>query len=315
MDELKLIKLISEKFSNSKHSEVLKGIGDDCAIIKIENSTFLLTVDSLVENIHFKKEWLNPHQLGIRAMAINLSDIAAMGGTPLFALLAITTGLYEYDEIQAIMEGIDWASNQYDVDIIGGNISSSQQLNLTITLIGKATNPIMRRGAKPGDVIMVTGTIGDASAGLNQLLQGKKNIASLIEKFINPIPRIKEGILISNYATSMIDISDGLQLDLWRLTKSSRVGAVIDVNAIPRSNDFLKFIKHFPTEKEKVFWGGEDYELLFTIPRASVEYLINKWQFNTQLTIIGEIISEESLFIKENNKISMVPNPSGWIHQ
>ena len=273
-------------------------------------------MDSLVEDVHFKKEWFSIYRLGIKSMAVNLSDIAAMGGTPQFALLALNTGKLSLEETKELLEGINYEAKKYSVDIIGGNISSSREIGITITLLGKAKKPILRSGARPGDLVVVTGTIGDASAGLYKLSKGAKNQEDqLIRKFISPEPKIEEGKLIARFATSMIDISDGLQLDLWRIKEASKTGVLLEVDSIPRSNDFLKFLEEEPAAKEKVFWGGEDYELLFTIPEYGFKELLKIWKFKTTLTVIGEIISGNSFLIYHHGKKQEINSPSGWIHK
>ncbi len=315
MDELKLIEFIAGKFKSTR-PEITKGIGDDCAVLKIGETNFVVTVDSMVEDVHFKMEWFTPEQLGMRSMAINLSDIAAMGGTPEYGLLALNMGRYDSDQLKGLLEGIDRYAREFGVDIIGGNISSSRELVITVTLIGSTSNPVMRSGAREGDLVMVTGTIGDAAAGLYKLLNNQVDPDDpLINRFLTPTPRIDEGQIISRFATSMIDISDGLQIDLWRILSASRKGATIEVEKIPRSDALLSFLNEHPEAEERILWGGEDYELLFTIPPEALEPLKASWKFETQLSNIGYIEGEQGLVVKSNGEETRITSPSGWIHQ
>ena len=315
MDELKLIKYIASIFPQSP--DVDTGIGDDTAIIKINATNYLLTVDTMVENIHFKKEWLTPEEVGFRSAAINLSDIASMGGEPLYSLIAINMGKWKSEEIKEIFTGIKKSSEKYKYEVIGGNISSSSDLSITITMIGKAIRPVKRTGARDKDLIVVTGTIGDAALGMQFLM---KNITPseeekiFVEKLKNPIPRIKEGKIISKYANSMIDISDGLLLDLSRILEQSGRGAVLEEKNIPRKKIFMEIIHRHNFETNRVLWGGEDYELLFTISEDSYNNLIKKWNFSTPLSVIGKITKEEGLYIQTEKGKKKI-QPSGWIHK
>ena len=310
MDELQLLSLINSFFTQ-RRNEIEKGIGDDCAVIKIGNDNFLFTVDSMVEEIHFRKEWLSPEEIGIRAMAINLSDIAAMGGEPLYALIALEMGQFNSNEIKEVMKGIASYAEQFHCDVIGGNISSSKEFSLTVTLIGKAKKPVYRSGAKGNELICVTGTIGDAALGVELLKKGEKTNSHSVQKFISPYPRIKEGQIIAQFASSMIDISDGLLLDLWRILNASSIGGKIFPEKIPRSEEF---VSQKVDMQNPIYWGGEDYELLFTINEENFQKLLEEYKFDIPVTPIGETIKEKGLFLEINGEKRNIA-PSGWIHK
>lgn len=278
LSEFALIDRIVSKFRKYK-SDVLKGIGDDCAVIKSHKDKYLLyTCDSLVSGVHFSEKYSTPYQIGRKAAAVNISDIAAMGGKPNYFLVSLflpegTTEKF----IDELYQGLTEECNLYDIDIIGGNIAKSNQFIIDLFLIGEVSsnNLLLRSGAKVGDLVLVTGTLGDSAAGL-KLLQSRI-----------PTPRIKEGMIIaqSKKATSMIDISDGLSSDLLHICEASQVGVKLFTDKIPVS-DSVKI--------DLALNGGEDYELCFTVPAkyaSDVSQKIEK-ETATKVTIVGEIISK-----------------------
>ncbi len=246
----------------------LVGPGDDCAVIRRPRGAQLFTIDSMVEGVHFKLEWGTPRQLGYRALAVNLSDVAAMGGVPSACVvnLAIRPGLAAafFDRLYA---GLVDAAADAKVDVVGGNITSADQLAITIALLGDAGPATLGRDlARPGDEIFVTGTIGDAAAGL-QILAGKIAASGaarkfLIKRFLEPSARIAAGRKLARIrpAPAAIDISDGLCQDLGHILERSSVGAEIDVEAIPVSPAYRAMIGD---DRELALYGGDDYELLF----------------------------------------------------
>ncbi len=313
MDELKLIKEIEKLFPAQKAKI---GIGDDAAVIEAGDNFLLLTVDTIVEDVHFKKKWLSPLQLGRRSLIINISDISAMGGVPIYGLVALNMGKFTDQEIEEFFRGIREQANISGIEIIGGNISSSDKFSAAITLIGESGKPVTRSGAKPGELIVITGNIGDAAAGVQILLNGirSEKWEKLVKAFTDPPVLTEEARKIGKFASSMIDISDGLLIDLWRITQLSGCGAIVEVENIPRSREFIDFSEKFPQLKNKIYWGGEDYQLLFTISPDRLKELKSEWNFQTTLTIIGKTVPEKELLIQDRNGTRVV-HISGWIHK
>ena len=254
MKEKEIIEFIRKKVKKRKE-DVIVGIGDDTAVLQYTDEEYLLlTVDCIVENVHFKIPDFTYYQIGKKAMAVNLSDIASMGGIPLYAV--VSTGIPEGSKkiVSEILSGIEEMSEKYEFEIVGGNLTKSEILFIDICIVGKVEKKYLklRKGAKPGDLIYVTGYLG----------------ASQVKKQLDIEPRIKEArYLVKNFpVSSMIDISDGFSSDLITLAKESKVGFKIFLDKIPVSDDAKKISK---TNKEAIFHAlndGEDYELIFTLP-------------------------------------------------
>ena len=280
ISEFLLIDRIANKFGKYKN-DVLKGIGDDCAVIKSNKNKYLLyTCDSLISGIHFSEKYSRPYQIGRKVAAVNISDIAAMGGQPNHCLVSLFLPEGRTEKfIDELYQGLIEECSLYDVDIIGGNIARSNQFIIDLFLIGEVSpqNLLLRSGAKVEDLVLVTGNLGDSAAGLKLLQNPQLNISEdkkrLISRHLTPIPRIKEAMLISKSkkATSMIDISDGLSSDLGHICVASQVGVKLFADKIPVS-DSVKI--------DLALNGGEDYELLLSKPRKS--YLSPKTQKSRQ---------------------------------
>jgi len=249
---------------------VILGPGDDCAIVSPGRKRQLITIDSMVEGVHFKLKWGSPRTLGERALAVNLSDIAAMGGYPTVCVvnLAIRPRL-SMEVIDALYAGLKAAARSAGVDIVGGNITGASQLAITIAMLGEVRGVALRRdAARVGDEIYVTGTLGDAAAGW-RILDGKLAASQSdrrfpVARFLKPRPRLEAGQALARIrpAPAAIDISDGLLQDLGHILERSGVGAEIDPNAVPISHALKSVMRG---EIELALTGGEDYELLFCI--------------------------------------------------
>ncbi len=282
---------------------VIVGIGDDCAAIKPRKGFLLIaTTDALVENIHFKLDYIQPYQLGIKSININLSDIAAMGGIPLYALLSIAVPKnISVMFINEFLKGVKDGAKRFKVSIIGGNVSSSKnEFSINMAILGEAEEKymILRKGAKAGDKIFVTGYLGDSAAGLEILKRSQKSEVrsqkkrKLIKRHLMPIPRLEEGrfLAVKKLATSMIDISDGLASDIRRICEESDVGANIFTKNIPISRELKSEIRNPKSEINLALYGGEDYELLFTVKPENLRKLKSLWKnIKTPITMIGEI--------------------------
>ena len=325
--EFGLIKQIRDTFTHppnkgGREEGVVVGIGDDCAAFKPrEGFLIITTTDALVEHIHFKLDYIKPYQLGIKSININLSDIAAMGGIPLYALLSIAVPpSFSVEFMNEFLKGVKDAADRYKVSVIGGNISSSKNdFSIHITIIGEIEkgHMVLRKGAKAGDRIFVTGWLGDSAAGLEILKRSQMSNVKcqidkkLIERHLIPTPRLKEGrfLSINNLATSMIDISDGLASDLKRICEESGVGANIFTENIPVSEELKTLTSsqlrtqgsEIRTPLECALYGGEDYELLFTVKSEIVENLKSLWNNNmTPITMIGEVTKGEINLINKS---------------
>ena len=294
--ELLLLDRIRERFK-SKSENIIAGIGDDAAVIKPANRNLLVTTDMMVEKVHFDLRYMTPYQLGSKLISVNVSDVYAMGGLPAFVLLNIALNRNtEAAFVDMLFDGIQDALKAYKLVLIGGDLSASKKdLVLSATLIGYAEKQILRSGAKAGDRIYVTGNLGDSACGLELLKRIKcqvpltkdrpaKNSALRIPhsaflklglswEVVGPLvrrhlmPEARNPKKIVQYATAMIDISDGLQLDLTRLCKESKVGARIFKEKIPISAEMKEAASLLGLSPLGLaLTGGEDYELLFTAP-------------------------------------------------
>ncbi len=301
---------IIELFSSHETEPVydlIKGIGDDCAVIRpSDRQDLVVTADMLVEDVHFNRSWHPPFALGRKAMAVNISDIAAMGGTPRFAFLCIALpGQLDQDWLVAFRDGFRSILSEYAITLAGGDTVRGAKLNISITLLGSvpASRAVFRKGAGPGDSIYVSGHLGSAAAGL-ALCQSPHVCSALDERMVHPFlqrhldptPDLACGILLaqSGYVTAMQDISDGIATDLAHLCRHSDVGAEIDSLRIPGH-------EHLPgicaalnrNPMHMMVSGGEDYHLVFTVKageeQALEQYLAGKT--NQAVYRIGTITS------------------------
>lgn len=296
------IRKVSGRYSG--HPEILLGIGDDCAAVKyLKGGCLLFTTDTLVENIHFSKKYYSYYDIGYKVIAVNLSDIAAMGGIPQYCL--VTLGLphnLKVHEVDGIFRGINALCSEFDVKVIGGDIiKSPESLFISVTAIGKTAtgSGIKRNGAKPGDIIFTTGTFGDSAAGFFILKKGIPGWGNLEKKHLRPVPRIKEGLFIANTksANSMIDSSDGFDKSVRFICQESRVGCEIDLDKIPVSAEFKTFTSDFRLEftplkagtSDLILFGGEEYELIFTAPESK------KHLFEKHFSPVGKITKNKTI--------------------
>jgi len=271
--EISLIEKISRFCPQGK--SVIKGIGDDAAVVRPgQNKSLLFTADMLIEDVHFRRKD-DPRLIGHKALACSLSDIAAMGGIPKYALLSVAfPPELDVAYVQQIYRGLQKTAQKFKVDIVGGDTNSADKIIIDVFVCGEIEpgNAVMRSGAKNHDLIFVTGTLGGSIQG----------------RHLRFTPRVKEAeFLVKNFKiNSMIDISDGLAIDLQRLVSQSRMGAIISPEKIPLSAQAAKL--------ENALYDGEDFELLFTLDRNQAEVLIQKWPFkkSTRLSCIGEVLNK-----------------------
>ncbi|HJX13255.1 MAG TPA: thiamine-phosphate kinase [Dehalococcoidales bacterium] len=323
--EFGLIDLLARKVAgapgqSSRPDRLIIGIGDDTAAWRCDSAIELATVDSLVQDIHFSLETATWRELGWKSLAINLSDIAAMGGVPGYALVALNLPEdTEVEDVTALYEGMLDLAGRTGTAIAGGNISGSPVVSITVTVIGSGRgDKLLRRStARPGDVIAVTGHLGTAAAGLEMLTKklafGPEATGYLRDAFLHPVPRLDEGrVLIENGIATAIDISDGLIADLRHICEASRVGARVHADKLP----VHQTVKDSFGEKalELALGGGEDYELLFTgaadtVARAGAAMAC-------PVTVIGEITGGKTGHIDLVNAAgrAVKADRTGWRH-
>jgi len=317
LGEKELISFIRKKFSVSKPNLII-GIGDDAAVIKAGRASFILTKDLLIENFHFSCDICSPYLLGRKSLSVNLSDIASVGGKPEYALLGL--GLPSHLEVNWVEEffsGMNSVLKEQRMYLIGGDISQAEKITISITVVGRGKNIIKRGGAKPGHILCVSGTIGDAAQGL-VLLKKKvkmgesKRMDPLLRAFLDPFPQITLGRKLSslNAASAMIDISDGLSIDLAHICQESRCGAEIYIQKIPISSELSYFQKN---PYEMALHGGEDYQLLFSIPPENIG-LISGFKKKYRITQIGRMIQRKSIYMINEQGRRKKLEPKGYQH-
>ncbi|MEL0037173.1 MAG: thiamine-phosphate kinase [Gammaproteobacteria bacterium] len=298
--------------------DVLLGIGDDAAITSIpQGHKLVTTVDTLVQDIHFDDK-VTPADLACKALAVNLSDLAAMGAEPAWITLSLTIPEVDHDWLKEFSESLQQQCRFYDVQLIGGDTCRGR-ISITIQAMGVVPDnlAIKRSTAEAGDLIYVTGTLGDAGAGLS-LNQRRKSSFTETEQFLlqrlhRPTPRLEAGVLLRNFATSAIDISDGLLQDVQHILDASDVGAVLKMPELPIS-DALAAV--FPDKQAQSFalTAGDDYELCFTIKPESRDKLERCFATaSTPITLIGHVTANKGLQVQNNEKVVEFDN-KGFDH-
>lgn len=304
MDEFELIRRYFDL--PGKGRGVVKGIGDDGAILAPSPGFELVQViDTLVEGVHFLAD-AEPSDIGYRAVAVNLSDIAAMGARPRWMTLALTIPDKEQEWIAQFGMGVHTAAKEFDVALVGGDTTRGDAVVATVAITGEVDQgkSLLRSGANVGDTIFVSGTVGDAAAGLQLLSLGNTD-DFLTTRFLRPTARIHLGQELLGRASAVIDISDGLVGDLKKLLEASEVGAEIDVDTLPIS-DALR--QHFSADEQHDFAlsGGDDYELCFTADRDAVKDIDG-------ITAIGVVTAGHELICRQGGNI-VDYNDSGYRH-
>ena len=303
--------------ANFNQPEGIIGIGDDCAVMPAGDGELLFSTDLLMEGVHFLRDESSPEDVGWKAAAVNLSDIAAMGGTPVATFLSIALPKDAQGEwAERFIEGFASISREYDVPLLGGDTTSSlRDIAVNVGILGRCPSGkrLMRSGAKVGETIYVTGPLGDSAAGLMAILKGidkTEEVKVLIQRHKRPVPRVKEGLLLrdSESVGAMMDISDGIASDLRHIMKASGVGAVVELDRLPCSPEFVSVCDEQGWDRyELQTGGGEDFELLFTGPEGMEKDLdINVYP-------IGRIVPGDSLqWTVADKKVSLEFN--GYKH-
>lgn len=299
-------KLIQQFFTKPNHHTDLS-IGDDAALFQVQPGHQLaVSTDMLVEGTHFYPD-ADPHALGWKSLAVNLSDIAAMGAQAKWATLAIALPTIQSDWLESFAKGLFECASAFDIDIIGGDTTKGP-LCISVTIMGESPNndALTRSGAKVNDDIWVSGELGNAALGL-QLLQGKQSLSKpfasqVLAALHTPQPRCPLGLALRGIATSCIDISDGLLADLDHILKASEVGAHLSLNQCPVNSAIAAQLSDRSIQSA-VLSGGEDYELCFTAPssqRGTVHSLSQ--QLGLAITRIGQIDEGQALTVLYDDK-------------
>ena len=300
MNEFELI----DKYFNwgSQHSDDL-AVGDDCALINIHADTQIATsVDTLIEGVHFPIDSASA-DIAHKALTVNLSDLAAMGATPLYFTLALTLPNIDEQWLEGFSSALKALAKKYDIQLVGGDTTKGT-LSITINATGSSEKKpaLLRSGAQVGDSVFVSNTLGGAALAWQKIQIGQTPSADLLNFFNRPEPQVALGQALLDVAHSCIDISDGLQQDLSHILTRSKVGASIDLKALPISDEVAQYIADTGNWCVALA-GGDDYELCFTVPKSNLDAIkaIEK-ALGVTLTKIGIIIDDKDLKIEGLNK-------------
>ncbi len=328
LGEFGLIGLLAEMISTSQNKDaaayrkLIIGIGDDAAAWRGDATTQLVTTDSLFQDVHFRLETTSWHELGWKSLAVNLSDIAAMGGVPMYAVVSLALPPdTEVDDVRALYQGMIELAQRFGVAIVGGDTCRAPLVSITVTVLGSAGGKngkmLTRSAARPGDKIAVTGVLGASAAGMEMLDKrlelDAESDGQLRRAFLQPEPRVAEGQrLLALGVKAAIDISDGLISDLKHICDSSGVGARVEMERILIAPAVRA---HFSDRAlELATTGGEDYELLFTASDDVIDRV--KAELSCLVTIIGEVVDGKPgsvVMVDEHGKLLSLAK-TGWEH-
>lgn len=325
--EQAIIKFIESSYIGKKDNRVVLGFGDDAALLRTcGDKLTIVTTDLLAEGTHFRRDIIDPYSLGWKSVAVNISDIASMGGLPTWAFVSIAFPDIDVEFIQGLYEGMNAISNRFGSSIIGGDTNKIEgQIVINVAQLGEVEDgkQTLRSTARPGDHILVTGYIGESLAGLKILLKdglesGLKSHPEVIERHIRPIPRVHEAraAVENGLVHGMMDLSDGLALDLGKLCTASGVGARVFADRLPVSGALAKAAAEIgadPTAMAAA--GGEDYELLIAALPEHVERLKKTVEdaTGTLVTDIGEFVEGSGATLTQQDGTE-VPLKPGWEH-
>ena len=311
LGEFALLARLQQRLKQADALPVVRGIGDDCAVLRpAEGHDLLVTTDTQEEGVHFRIDWATPQDIGWRCLAVNVSDIAAMGGVSLGAVVALSLPeTLTVAFVESMYDGMNALAESYDCPIIGGNISkSTERLSVTITVLGSTPRgtSAYRASARAGDAIWVTGELGGAKAGLEALKQPQAvsgmPVDGVLARYLRPLPRLREAQFLRQHgAHSLIDLSDGLSSDLAHVCEASGVGARLDAEDIPISNETRRVARALGLDAlTMALHGGEDFELCVTAPLEAAIPLEQGFrdQFDCPLTRIGTIQAATRLVLR-----------------
>lgn len=303
----------------SRRDDVLLGVGDDAALLQpVAGEVLALCVDTLVSGVHFPQD-APAESVGHKALAVNLSDLAAMGARPAWTTLSLTVPAADEDWISAFAKGFGDLARYHGMALVGGDLTRGP-LIVSVQAAGFVPRgkALTRRGARPGDAICVSGTLGDAALGLDLWKHGRADLDEetrwLAERLHRPTPRVSLGIALRDCATAAVDISDGLAQDLGHVLRASRVGAQLDVDRLPLSTA----VTHYSVGEDRIreaLGGGDDYELCFTVPRSCLHRLDGiASKVGVQITRVGTIQPGTELELVHADLSPARLDSPGYIH-
>lgn len=299
--EFGLIDRIAKK---PRKKDIIVGIGDDAAVVKTKKGLQVLTTDTLVEGDHFRRKWFTPKQIGMKAIEINVSDVAAMGAIPKYVLVSLALPKdTDVEFVDSLYEGMWETCDKYDIEIIGGNMAHLKEIVISITLTGEVdkNNLCLRSGAKPGDFILVSGPLGNGRAGLRVFQENLKGFEKVRKAYLEPKAQLKSALEVVPFCNSMEDISDGLASELKHICKQSKCGAIIYKDKIPIKDDVREVAKNLKeNEYDYALFGGEDFELVFTVSKNNLK--------KVKGYLIGEITKDKKVFLYSEGKTKDINN-------
>lgn len=302
--EFDLLRSVREALGDSA-----RGLGDDCALIEIGSEKLAVSTDLMIEGRHFRSGWLTPEELGWRAAGAALSDLAAVAARPLGVLASVALSPELPDHyLPRLMSGMGDAARAVGAELLGGDLTADRKTIIDVTVLGTvAGEPLRRSGAVVGDLLLVTGRLGAPAAALRALDGGISPDARARERFARPEPRIEQALWLRDRGvTSMIDVSDGLAGDAGHLSAASGVAIVIEAEKVP--------LHPAVTDWREAVSGGEEYELLLTVPRESAAGMISEFEdrFSLPLTQVGEVGEGEGVTVTRRG--NAVPDVAGYSH-
>lgn len=285
MREHELLKLLARRFD----------VGDDCAVIPLENTNLLLTTDMLHRATDFP-QGAAAYTIGWRTVAVSLSDIAAMGGRPLGLVVALGAPQFEPDFIEELLAGLEDCCRAAGAKLLGGDLDHHGELTLVSTALGVAKRPVSRSGAKRGELVCVTGPLGRTAVALKLFKLGEIDQANELFRFP---PRIPEGQALAGHASAMIDVSDGLARSLHQLAEASGLGFQVEYEKIPVLPEVGELAADERQRKEMALYTGEDFELLFTLPPDELDEVHQVVEF----TVIGRALEQRKIQLRVGRKV------------
>jgi thiamine-monophosphate kinase len=290
--------------------EVLVPIGDDCAVLRLGKTSWVAASDMLVSGHHFK-DWATPEEVGYKAIAVNVSDVAAMGGTPRFVLAS--GGAPDPETALRCFEGVLEACEEFGVYPVGGDTTRAGALTVDVAVLGElSAPPVLRSGARAGELLAITGELGASAAGLLALESGGAGWERLVSRHLRPEPRVEVGRVAAGLGVgAMMDLSDGLASDVRRVCGRSGVGCVVDLDLLPMAEDTRECVRSLGHDPEELAaTGGEDYELLISAPGPVLDALTRS--IGVPVTVIGEVTAGADVVFRRAGE--PVEDLSGWDH-
>ena len=309
MNEFEIIRRISDRLPQAP-PEVLLPMGDDCAVLRLGGRDWVAAADMLVYGHHFK-DWATPEDAGYKAIAVNVSDVAAMGGTPRFVL--VSGGAEGAETALRCFNGVLEACEVFGLYPLGGDTTRADTLTVDVAILGElVAPPVLRSGARPGDLLAVTGELGASAAGLLALENGASGAERLVRRHLLPEPRVEAGLVAARLGVgAMIDLSDGLASDVRHVCGRSGVGCRVDLDLLPVADDTRQFAGSLGRDPEILAaTGGEDYELLISAPEPVLDALAE--DVEVPVTTIGEVTDGVDVAFRRGDE--PVEGLSGWDH-